>query len=335
MVLTILVTGCAGYMGAICSKILIEEGFDVVGLDNLSRGFKENIPDEINFYKGCISDRSFLKEIFKNHKIELVIHFAAFIEVKESVENPELYKENNFEKSKMFFEEITDMGVKNIIFSSSAAVYGIPENPKARILENSKLAPINPYGKYKLEIEKYLEQISLKKNSRFIALRYFNVAGAYGNLGECHQPESHLIPLVLDTVLGQRESFSIYGNDYPTPDGTAVRDYIHVEDLVRAHISAIDLFKNNEINKLNTAYNLGYGKGYSVNEIVKSIEKITMKKINLEISSRRAGDPPSLIADSTKAMNAGFFKPKKNQIDTIIKDAYAHRLRYRETLALN
>jgi UDP-glucose 4-epimerase len=359
----ILVTGCAGYIGSIICQTLIQENHSVIGLDNLSTGFRENIPQAVKFYEGDITDTALLKEIKDSHpELNSVIHLAGFIEVAESVKNPEKYFDNNFHKAKLFLDSLEKLNFKNIIFSSTAAVYGIPQEYGANgtvaeigvpqqchtacINEETTLAPINPYGSSKLEFEKAIQASTLN----YIIFRFFNVAGADGVLGECHQPETHLIPLLLDFALEKREDFSIYGNDYPTPDGTAIRDYIHVKDLAQAHLLALEALhvnlenenitkhtasllngmnrKNNSVPKfenINQIYNLGYGQGFSVKEIVNITEKLINQKINYGLKPRRIGDPAYLVASPEKALRLLGFQPKFNSIETIIKDALEHR----------
>lgn len=359
----ILVTGCAGYIGSIICQTLIQENHSVIGLDNLSTGFRENIPQVVKFYEGDIADITLLEEIKDSYpELNSVIHLAGFIEVAESVKNPEKYFDNNFHKAKLFLDSLEKLNFKNIIFSSTAAVYGIPQEydsngtvaeigvPQqchtACINEGAVLAPINPYGSSKLEFEKAIQASTLN----YIIFRFFNVAGADGVLGECHQPETHLIPLLLDFALGKREDFSIYGNDYPTADGTAIRDYIHVKDLAQAHLLALEALhvnlqneniteytasllnglnrKNNSVPKfenINQIYNLGYGQGFSVKEIVNITEKLINRKINYGLKPRRLGDPAYLVASPEKALRLLGFQPKFNSIETIIKDALEHR----------
>ena len=353
----ILVTGCAGYIGSIICQTLIQENHSVIGLDNLSTGFRENIPQAVKFYEGDITDTALLKEIKDSHpELNSVIHLAGFIEVAESVKNPEKYFDNNFHKAKLFLDSLEKLNFKNIIFSSTAAVYGIPQeydsNGTAYINEETTLAPINPYGSSKLEFEKAIQASTLN----YIIFRFFNVAGADGVLGECHQPETHLIPLLLDFALEKREDFSIYGNDYLTPDGTAIRDYIHVKDLAQAHLLALEALhvnlenenitkhtasllnrmnrENNSVPKfenINQIYNLGYGQGFSVKEIVNITEKLINQKINYGLKPRRIGDPAYLVASPEKALRLLGFQPKFNSIETIIKDALEHRRTWYKT----
>ncbi len=347
----ILVTGCAGYIGSIICQNLIKENYSVIGLDNLSTGFRENIPQAVKFYEGDIADTTLLKEIKDSYpELNSVIHLAGFIEVAESVKNPEKYFDNNFHKAKLFLESLEKLNFKNIIFSSTAAVYGIPKecdsiNPLSTtsINEDTTLAPINPYGSSKLEFEKAVQASTLN----YIIFRFFNVAGADEVLGECHKPETHLIPILLDFILGKREDFSIYGNDYPTPDGTAIRDYIHIKDLAQAHLLALKILHSSSEKKIdkentenefthrlqiiNQIYNLGYGQGFSVKEIVNITEKIINQKINYELKPRRPGDPAYLVANPEKALRLLGFQPKFNSIEIIIKDALEHRKTWYKT----
>ncbi len=326
--MTILVTGCAGYIGSICSQLLLEADYAVVGIDNLSRGLRTNIPKGLEFYETCISDTSTITEILQKHQISAVLHFAAYIDVAESVREPNLYKNNNYLRTLAFIKTLREQGVSNFIFSSTAAVYGDPAlgpSPQGgSLFETTSLNPINPYGYYKLEVEKYLAGL---EDFNYIILRYFNVAGAYGDLGECHDPETHLIPLAIDAALGLRENFSIYGSDYPSPDGTAIRDYVHVVDLATAHIAALEALSDKT--KSNQAYNLGYGRGFSVQEILNAIERVSARKIPRILAPRREGDPAILVASSDKARSAAIFQPKHDSIDKIIRDALDHRLKYR------
>ena len=328
----VLITGCAGYIGSITSKICLENGYEVIGLDSLCTGFKENISPEIDFYQGDISDYKILSRIAEEHPdLKSVIHMAGFIEVAESVKEPEKYIENNFAKAKAMLDKLIDLKFENVIFSSTAAVYGMPEKQEA-IMETAELKPINPYGESKLLFEEYLREQSSKINH--IIFRFFNVAGAYGDLGECHQPETHLIPLILDFAMQKRESFALLGNDYPSHDGTAVRDYIHVRDLAEAHVLGLKALEassaSEDKNLINQAYNLGYGKGFSVKEIVEKVQELLEIELDYAIKDRRPGDPAFLVADSSKALRDLGFQPKFNEITRIINDAYLHRKQHWE-----
>jgi len=315
----ILITGCAGYIGSVISKSLIDAGFTVIGLDNLSTLFKSNLDSRIDFYPADINNENIIREIKSRYpSLDTVIHLAAFIEVAESVKNPEKYLENNFKRSKNFLDTLQDLNFKNIIYSSTAAVY---KPVSFLIKEDFETAPVNPYGLSKLLFEEELKKSKLN----YIIFRFFNVAGADGRFGEFHEPETHLIPLLIDFSLGLRKEFNIYGNDYETPDGTAIRDYVHVKDLAIAHREALNAIVNSETHKLKQIYNLGYGKGFSVKEIVNSLENLLGKKLNFTYASRREGDPAILVADPSKALNILGFKPKHKSIETIINDAFIHR----------
>lgn len=326
--MAILVTGCAGYIGSIASKILLEQGFEVVGLDNLSTGYEENIPQGVKFHKACISDQETLNTITKENNIDAVMHFAAYIEVGESVKKPEKYLENNFERSAELLKNLTNAGIQKLVYSSTAAVYGIPKEipiTEADLSNEEVLKPINPYGESKLKFEKLLRKTSEEKDFSYIALRYFNVAGAYGELGECHNPETHLIPLVIDAALGKREDIKIFGTDYETPNGTAIRDYIHVLDLVNAHTLALEALSKKDPKIINQAYNLGYGEGFSVKEVIDTVRRVSEVDFKVIESERREGDPPKLIAGSTKIKEKLNWEPKFNNLEQIVSDALTHR----------
>lgn len=334
--MSILVTGCAGYIGAITVKILLEQGYDVVGIDDLSTGIEANIPKEVTFYKSCISDTEQVTKILNDHKIDAVMHFAGFIVVSESVQNPAKYFDNILISGIKFLNLLLEHKVKNFVYSSTAAVYGTPES--VPITESQELDPINPYGEAKLALEKVLQHYSLVHDFNYVALRYFNVCGAYGELGECHEPETHLIPLVLDAVLGKREDIKIFGTNYPTADSTAVRDYIHVRDLAAAHISALEAMVaveksqpedfQEKLAKVNQAYNLGYGHGYSVRQVIEKAKEISGKDFVVVEADPRDGDPAELVADSSKIKKSLGWSPAFDDLGVIIKDAYEHRVKY-------
>ena len=296
--MTVLVTGGAGYIGSHVVRMLLKQNYDVIIIDNLSRGHIESVPENVIFEQVDLLDEKKLNETISKYKIDAVIHFAAFAYVGESVENPGLYCVNNVSGSINLINALNKTGVKKFVFSSTCSLYGNPEN--VPISEKEKLNPINPYAKTKHQIENVLTDFDSAFGMKHVALRYFNAAGAdfNGEIGESHQPEPHLIPIVLQVALGKREKVSIFGDDYPTSDGTCIRDYIHVYDLADAHIKALQyLEKGND----STVINLGTGTGYSVKEIIDVSEKITGKKIKTEISERRAGDPAILVADNKKA----------------------------------
>lgn len=315
----ILVLGGAGYIGSHAVTQLIEKAFEVVVVDNLQTGHLKAIHDKATFYKGDIRDKAFLDSVFSKESIDGVIHFAANSLVGESVEQPLEYFENNVYGTQVLAEVMKDHDVKSIVFSSSAATYGEPE--VVPILETAATNPTSPYGESKLIMEKILKWCDVAYGTKFVALRYFNVAGAKtdGSIGEDHNPESHLVPIILQTALGQRESIKIFGDDYPTADGTCIRDYVHVMDLADAHVLAIDyLLKGND----SQIINLGSSHGFSVKEMVEQAREVTGKEIKAEITDRRAGDPGVLIASSEKAKKVLGWQPTRTDVQTIIESAW-------------
>ncbi len=316
---TILVTGAAGYIGSIATEILLQEGYNLIALDDLSTGYKEALFDSIPFYNTSFGNTDELKRIFSNHKIDAVLHFAGAALVAESMKNPFKYFNINFCQAQSLLDVMILFNVKKIVFSSTCAVYGIPKPEEIPLKENTQTKPINPYGESKLLFEKALEWYKKSEGLDYIALRYFNVAGASENRGERHNPETHLIPLVIRAAKNKNYELKVYGNDYPTKDGTTIRDYIHVVDLVYAHILTIKALINNK--KHENIYNIGYGHGYSVLEIVNSIEEIFKIKIPYKIYEKRPGDPPVLIADSRKIKEDLNWKPRFNDINEMITSA--------------
>ena len=317
--MNVLVCGGAGYIGSHTVYELIERGHSVVVVDSLIKGHKAAIHNEAKFYLGDIRDEEFMDRVFRENQIDAVIDFAAFSLVGESVNEPFKYYENNVYGTLKLLEAMERADVKKIVFSSTAATYGEPENDI--IVESDKTNPTNPYGETKLTVEKMLKWADNAYGIKFVALRYFNAAGAHisGKIGEDHSPETHLIPIILQTALGQREKMFIFGDDYDTPDGTCVRDYIHVTDLADAHIKALEkLFKTNE----SGIYNLGNGKGFSVKEVIEKAKKVTGKDFKVEIEARRSGDPSTLIASSEKAIKELGWQPKFNTLDKIIETAW-------------
>lgn len=295
--MAILVAGGAGYIGSHTVKMLYKKGYDVIVYDNLSKGYRE-FAKWGRFIEGDISDDKKLKKVFQKYKIDAVMHFCAFIEVGESVVEPEKYYKNNLVNTITLINTMKDAGIKNFIFSSTAAIFGEPEN--IPIKEDDPKNPINPYGRTKLFVEEILEDYEKAYGFNSICFRYFNAAGADpdGEIGEAHNPESHLIPLILDAAMGKREAIKIFGTDYPTKDGTCIRDYIHVNDLAEAHILGLEFLLRE---KRSERFNLGSGEGYTVREIIDMVKKITGKDFKVVETERRAGDPPVLIADSSKA----------------------------------
>lgn len=315
----LLVLGGAGYIGSHTAVELLDRGHEVVIADNLITGYKQAVPKEAVFYQGDIRDYNFLNNLFKTEKIDAVIHFAAFSLVGESVTNPLKYYENNLYGTKVLLQAMIDNNVDKIVFSSTAATYGEPEN--IPILESDRTCPTNPYGETKLAMEKMMKWSANAYQLRYVSLRYFNACGAHksGKLGEAHNPESHLIPLVLQVPNGKRESVSIYGTDYDTPDGTCIRDYIHVTDLAEAHILAVEyLMKGGESN----VFNLGNGVGYSVREVIETARKVTGHPIPAVEIPRRAGDSARLVASGEKAKTVLGWEPKITSLEDIIRSAW-------------
>jgi len=315
--MNVLVTGGAGYVGSHAAAILRAAGHNAWVIDNLSRGHKPAVPLD-RFIEGDLADRPLLKRLLREQKIDAVMHFAAHSQVGESVVNPAIYYENNIANSISLLEAMRDCRVWRIVFSSSAAVYGQPES--IPIVEDVPKQPINPYGFSKLAVEHALDDYARAYGIGFAALRYFNAAGAAadGRLGEDHTPETHLIPLVLQVALGQRESIKIFGSDYPTPDGTCVRDYIHVDDLGRAHLAALERLEQGKGLKLN----LGVGRGFSVREVVEACRRVTGHPIPAEAAPRREGDPPELVADPTRARELLGWRPQFADVEAIVETAW-------------
>ncbi|MDE7315800.1 MAG: UDP-glucose 4-epimerase GalE [Mucispirillum sp.] len=313
----ILVTGGAGYIGGTTARYLIEKGEQVVILDSLVSSNIEDVPNGAVFYKGDVADAALVTEIIKKHNIEACLHFAAYIEVAESCQNPYKYFENNTSKAFILFNTLKDNGVSKIVFSSTAAVYGEPEY--IPIDENHSLNPVNPYGLSKYLVENMLSFFDVSYNVRFAALRYFNACGAWGGSGEKHNPETHLIPLILQVPLGKREKIYINGTDYDTKDGTCVRDYIHVYDLAHAHYLALNYLRaGGKSEKIN----LGTGLGFSIKEVIEVCEKVVGQKINKDVRERRAGDPAVLIASNEKAKEILGWDIKYKDLCDIVQSAY-------------
>ena len=316
--MNVLVTGGAGYIGSHVVRMLLKRNHSVVIIDNLSRGHIESLPEGVKFEQVNLLDYDDLRTAISSHKIDAVIHFAAFAYVGESVENPGLYYVNNVTGSINLIRALNENNIKKIVFSSTCSLYGNPGH--VPISEKEKLNPINPYAKTKYFIEQVLSDFDVSFGMKYAALRYFNAAGADfdGIIGESHEPEPHLIPIVLQAALGKREKVMIFGDDYQTEDGTCIRDYIHVYDLADAHIKALEYLNNGGES---TVINLGTGTGYSVKEIIESARRITEREIKAVISERRAGDPAILIADNKKAGEVLGWIPKYG-LDDIIKSAW-------------
>lgn len=314
----ILVTGGAGYIGSHTAKLLERRGMQPVVLDNLTKGHRESArwgP----FEEGDLADPEFLERVFRTHQFSGVIHFAAHAYVSESMSNPRIYFRNNVANTLNLLDTMLDHGVNNLVFSSSCAVYGIPE--RVPIRESHSPAPINPYGESKLIVERVLSRYEQAYGLRWLALRYFNAAGAdpEGDVGECHHPETHLIPLAIQSALDQTSQLEVMGGDYLTPDGTAVRDYIHVSDLADAHIRALDYMLSGGCS---LALNLGTGRGYSVLDVIKTVEEVSGRAVRHKIGPRRAGDPPELVADPAKAAEVLHWAPCYPELSEIVKTAW-------------
>ncbi len=317
--MNVLVCGGAGYIGSHTVYELIEQGHSVVVFDSLVKGHKAAVHKDAKLYIGDLRDRDAIDRVFAENKIDAVIDFAAFSLVGESCSQPLEYFDNNVYGTLRLLEAMNRAGVKKIVFSSTAATYGEPKS--IPILESDATEPINPYGETKLTVEKMLKWSDKAYGIKYVALRYFNAAGAHisGEIGEDHSPESHLIPIILQAAAGVRDHISIFGNDYPTPDGTCVRDYIHVTDLADAHIKALEKL---ERDNTSATYNLGNGTGFSVKEVIETAKAVSGRPIKVLEEDRRAGDPPTLIASSKRAIEELGWKPRFNTLPMIIETAW-------------
>ena len=311
----LLVTGGAGYVGSVVASQLVEAGHETVVLDNLSKGHEEAVPDGARLVRGDLLDEGFVRETLAE-SFDGVLHFAALSLVAESVEEPERYYRNNVGGTLNLLDAMNGAGVTRLVFSSTAAVYGEPE--EVPIPETAPTVPTNPYGASKLAADGMIRAVSQARGLAATSLRYFNVAGASGRFGEDHHPETHLIPLVLQAAAGTRDSVKLFGTDYPTRDGTAVRDYIHIEDLGRAHLMALEAARPGE----HRVYNLGNGAGFSVLEVVEAARRVTGQQIDAVEAPRRAGDPPTLVASSDKIREELGWKPEKPELEAMISDAW-------------
>ena len=317
--MSVLVLGGAGYIGSHTVSELIDAGREVVIIDNLETGYRAAVHKQAKFYEGDIRDRNFVDRVFEKEKIDAVIHFAANSLVGESMTNPLKYYDNNLCGTKVLLESMVAHGIDKIVFSSTAATYGEPE--RVPILETDRTEPTNAYGETKLSMEKMFKWTGFAHGLRFVSLRYFNACGAHvsGEIGEAHNPETHLIPLILQVPLGRRSEIMIFGDDYDTPDGTCIRDYIHVTDLAQAHILALDYLMNGGESNI---FNLGNGTGFSVKEVIETARRVTGHPIPAKTAPRRAGDPAQLIASSDKAKNILGWKPEYAELETIIETAW-------------
>lgn len=316
--MAVLVAGGAGYIGSHTARALAEQGRDVVVYDNLSKGHREAVAD-LPLVIGDIADEETLRDTIRTYGVDAVIHFAASIEVAESMRDPEAFYFNNVAGTLHLLKSLRAEGVGRIVFSSTAAVYGNPEEDP--ITESCPKGPINVYGRTKWMMEQVLSDYQMAYGIRYAALRYFNASGAHpdGDIGEDHSPESHLIPLIIQAAMGQRDAIQIFGTDYPTPDGTCIRDYIHVCDLAQAHILALDTL---EKGTKSLALNLGNGNGFSVRDVIETVKKVTGRKFTVRESERRPGDPPVLVACSDEARDVLGWKPEFASLTRIVETAW-------------
>ena len=321
----ILVTGGAGYIGGTVAGLLLQQGHEVVVLDNLKHGQRAMVPAGTEFVEAELADRESVESVLRNG-VDAVMHFAALIEAGESMKVPEIYFRNNTASTLTLLEAMLATGVNRLVFSSTAAVYGEPE--KTPITENAKLQPTNAYGESKLLVEHMLTWLHRCHGFKYASLRYFNVAGAMPGRGEAHEPESHLIPLILDAALGRRAAIKIFGTDYPTADGTCIRDYIHVHDLAQAHLLALKAL-DEEARGGRLIYNLGNGQGFSVREVIETARKVTGREIPVVEEPRRPGDPAVLVASSEKIQRELGWTPQHAKIEDILTSAWEwHQQRY-------
>lgn len=317
-VVRIVVTGGAGYIGGIVAQLLVDTGHQVVVYDNLARGHREAVPSAAELVVADIADREVLSRVLAG--ADAVMHFAGWIEAGESMRLPEIYFRNNTASTLTLLETMHAAGVDRLVFSSTAALYGDPETTP--IVEEARLEPVNAYGESKLLVERMLAWFHRVHGLRYASLRYFNAAGATRERGEAHEPETHLIPLVLQVALGKRPHISIFGSDYPTPDGTCVRDYIHVSDLATAHRLALDALET----RTRLVYNLGNGAGYSVREVIDVVSRVTGRTIEAVEAPRRAGDPAVLVASSARIREELGWLPQHSSLDAIIESAWRWHL---------
>ena len=323
--MNILVTGGAGYIGGTLTRLLLSQGHAVTVYDNLCHSRRAAVAANAEFVEGEIADRSLLEKTL-SRRFDGVMHFAALIEAGESMKHPEIYFRNNTATTLTLLEAMLATGHDRLVFSSTAACYGEPETTP--ILEDAKLAPTNPYGESKLLVEQMLRWMNLSHGFKYASLRYFNVAGAIEGYGEAHEPESHLIPLILDVAIGRRASIKVFGRDYPTKDGTCVRDYIHVRDLAEAHLLALSALSDTRSKLI---YNIGNGQGFTVLEVIDSVRRVTGRPVAIEEYARRPGDPAVLVASSEKIKAELGWKPQLAELDQIIASAWEwHQRRFAE-----
>lgn len=317
----ILVTGGAGYVGSVCCRQLLQQGHEVIVLDDLSTGHADAVPSQAQLYRLDYGDRRSVAQLLRTHPIDAVFHFAAKALIPESVANPGYFFDVNVASAIVFLETLRDAGVKRFVFSSSAAVYG---NPKvAPIPEEHAKDPVNSYGETKLMLERVLRWYASAYGWTTVAFRYFNASGATRDAGENHHPETHIIPLLLEAVNRERPYFEIYGDDYHTPDGTCVRDYVHVSDIAAAHLLALGIPPDSGF----TAYNIGAGQGYSVREVISAVEEVTGSKVPVRVGKRRAGDPAVLCASPEKLKRELKWEPRHSELKNIIQTAWEWKMK--------
>jgi UDP-glucose 4-epimerase len=317
--MSVLVLGGAGYIGSHAVYQLIDQKFDVIIIDNLQTGNRKAIHPDAKFYEGDIRDIEFMRTVFEKESVDAVVHFAANSLVGESMEKPLEYFDNNVYGTQVLLEVMKEFGVKKIVFSSTAATYGEPDT--IPITEEVKTNPTNAYGETKLAMEKMMKWCDQAYGIQYVSLRYFNVAGARetGEIGEDHRPETHLVPIILEVALGKRPHITVFGEDYDTPDGSCIRDYVHVEDLINAHLLALNYLNNGGKSDI---FNLGSNQGFSVKEMIDAARQVTGKEISEKTGERRAGDPSTLVASSEKASSVLGWKPTRTSVEKIIQDAW-------------
>jgi UDP-glucose 4-epimerase len=321
--MAILVTGGAGYIGSVTVERLRAKGEQVVVLDDLARGHRAALDADVAFYRGRVGDRELVARAAAEHKIEACVHFAALAYVGESMSEPAKYYENNVEQGVALFSALLEAGVRRVVFSSTCATYGVPQ--RVPIPETCPQWPVNPYGWSKLLVERMLASYDAAYGMKFVALRYFNAAGATEKRGEDHEPESHLVPNVLSAALGQKTEVSVFGTNYPTADGTAIRDYVHVGDLADAHIRALAYLRGGGSSDF---LNLGTGHGYSVLQVIECARQVTGQAIPARIEGPRAGDPPELVADAAKAQRVLGWKPAQSDLASILRSQWEWRRKF-------
>ena len=317
----VLVTGGAGYVGSVCCRQLLESGHEVIIIDDLSTGYREAIPDSVEFHQIDYGDRAAVARVLRQRRVNAVFHFAAKALIPESVSNPGWFFDVNVASGIAFLETLRDFGVTRFVFSSSAAVYGNPRS--VPIKEDDPKEPVNSYGETKLMLERVLRWYSSAYGWTVAAFRYFNASGARDDAGENHRPETHVIPLLLEVAAGEREQFAIYGSDYDTPDGTCVRDYVHVSDIASAHLLALKMPESAGMQ----AYNIGTGTAYSVRKVVRTVEDVTGQKISVRAADRRPGDPAILCASPEKLKREMGWRPRSSDLSNIVRTAWEWKRR--------